>query len=450
MFRNSTRFLHLCALAVAASAVARATAQMPDTMPVRTDVPTANQPADQPASAPDPMEGPAPAPLEVNTAVSALGARVGEVIANDVYVRSGDSTNHYTICKLNAGDRVAIVSERGEWYEILPPPGTFSLVSGDYVDSADGRTGIINGDNVRMRAGSLLNDNKYTVQGMLNKGDTVTILGPNPDGFLRIAPPPQATLWISKQYVAAPGSGSLASSIPPTTGTKPLTTGAAPLGSPLAGSMPAKPSTPIATGGYWRDQLLALDEAIRQELAKAPAERDLPALIDRYRPISEQSEDEYAKQYALARLSELENMNALKAAIESVRGLGEQAEARRREFLEGRATIPPPETEPIPAGIEIQGELRVSALYPPGSSVRRYRLIDPGAERDRTLAYVEIPQELPLNVEEFVGKYVGVRASERRLQQGGVNPIPIYIATELILMQPPKLDNAQANSQNKP
>jgi predicted Zn-dependent protease with MMP-like domain len=53
-------------------------------------------------------------------------------------------------------------------------------------------------------------------------------------------------------------------------------------------------------------------------------------------------------------------------------------------------------------------------------------------------------------VEDFIGKYVGVRASERRLQQGGVNPIPIYIVTELILMQPPKLDSAQASSKNTP
>src|SRR5512147_1454717 len=57
-----------------------------------------------------------------------------EINANDVYVRSGDSLNHYTIIKLKAGDRVSVVSERGDWYEILPPEGTFSLISGDYVD----------------------------------------------------------------------------------------------------------------------------------------------------------------------------------------------------------------------------------------------------------------------------------------------------------------------------
>jgi hypothetical protein len=32
---------------------------------------------------------------------------------------------------------------------------------------------------------------------------------------------------------------------------------------------------------------------------------------------------------------------------------------------------------------------------------------------------------------------VGVRASAQRVQIGGVNPIPIYIARELVLLEPP-------------
>ena len=93
----------------------------------------------------------------------------GEVTAGDVYVRSGPSLNHSTICKLNAGHRIDIVSEELEWYEILPPEGTFSLISGDYVDRGEGQAGVVNGDNVRVRAGSLLHDNKYKVQTMRSK-----------------------------------------------------------------------------------------------------------------------------------------------------------------------------------------------------------------------------------------------------------------------------------------
>ena len=54
--------------------------------------------------------------------------RPGEVTGNDVYVRSGPSLNHYTVCKLSAGDRLTIVGEQGGWYEILPPTAAFSYI----------------------------------------------------------------------------------------------------------------------------------------------------------------------------------------------------------------------------------------------------------------------------------------------------------------------------------
>ncbi len=63
----------------------------------------------------------------------------GEVTGNDVYVRSGPSANHYPVCKLNAGVRVTILSQTGDWYEIQPPAGVFSFIHGDYVDTADNR-----------------------------------------------------------------------------------------------------------------------------------------------------------------------------------------------------------------------------------------------------------------------------------------------------------------------
>ncbi|MGB0716631.1 MAG: SH3 domain-containing protein, partial [Phycisphaerae bacterium] len=104
---------------------------------------------------------------------------IGEVNANDVYVRSGDSTNHYTVCKLMAGERVRVVSESGNWFEILPPPCAFSLVSGDYVtiDEQRPNVGVINGDNVRIRTGSAINNNKYTIQTKLSRGAEVQVIG---------------------------------------------------------------------------------------------------------------------------------------------------------------------------------------------------------------------------------------------------------------------------------
>ncbi len=363
----------------------------------------------------------------------------GEITANDVYVRSGESLNHYTIIKLKAGDRVSIVSERGEWYEILPPEGTFSLVSGDFIDTTDDQTGTINGDNVRVRAGSLLNDNKYTVQTLLTKGTSVAILGRNPDGFVRIKPPTGATLWINRSYVQLRGSGEAIPAAPTTDGS-PSQADATPPAVASAAAESAKKLSSQMSGSAstsWRRRIEEIDVAARAELAKPVLDRNFAPFVDRYQPIADQTEDDFARQYALARVEQVKNMSALTDAVEVVRKLDVQAETKRREFLADRSNIPEFVPTASASGIEIQGELRVSALYPAGSAVRRYRLIDPAGESDRTIGYVEIPQDSGLAVEPFLGRYVGVRASAQRVQTGGVNPVPIYVAREFVLLEPP-------------
>ena len=129
--------------------------------------------------------------------------RTGELTGDGVYVRSGPSMNHYTIMKLSTGDRVTIVGEENRWFQILPPKGAVSLVSDQYIDTTDGLRGVINGDNVRVRAGSTLEGvtDRYTVQMKLSKGAKVSIVARTDDGFYRIKPPRGATLWISLRYV---------------------------------------------------------------------------------------------------------------------------------------------------------------------------------------------------------------------------------------------------------
>ena len=367
----------------------------------------------------------------------------GEVNANDVYVRSGDSLNHYTITKLKAGDLVLVVGERGEWYEILPPEGTFSLVSGDFIDTTDQQSGVINGDNVRVRAGSLLNENKYTVQTLLAKGTPVSILGRNPDGFVRIKPPAGATLWVNRSYVQL-RTGGATSPVRETVGASPSQGDAvsevAPAVNRLAAESAKKLAAPMTgpASTTWRRQLEEIDVAARAELSKAVPDRNFEPFITRYQPIADQAEDEFARQYALARIEQVKNMADLTSAVERVRKLDEMAEAKQREFLAARGMIPEFVPTQSPTGIEIQGELRVSALYPAGSPVQRYRLIDPTSGWDRTIGYVEIPPDSGLNAESYLGRYVGVRASAQRVQTGGVNPVPIYIARELILLEPPQ------------
>ena len=382
------------------------------------------------------------AALGQSDAPTAPGLGVGTVNANDVYVRSGDSLNHYTISKLKSGDQVTVVSERGEWYEIVPPEGTFSLVSGDFVDTTDNQNGVINGDNVRVRAGSLLNENKYTVQNLLTKGTPVTILGRNPDGFVRIKPPPGATVWINRSFVTLAGAAGATTKPAETTDVAPkATTEGATIVPPavqasatksaekLAAPMPAAATTPL------RRQVEEIDVAARTELAKPIEQRRFEPIAKRYEPIASQTDDSFAQQYAKTRLEQVNHLAELTKAVDRMRAVDQEAVSKRRDFLAERGLIPEPQPETTPAGIEVKGELRISALYPPGSPTPRYRLLDPNDANGRTIGYVEFPKDANITVEPYLGKVVGVRASAQRIQAGGVDPIPIYIARELMLME---------------
>lgn len=420
----------------------------------------------------------------------------GEVTHRDVYVRSGPSMNHYPVCKLQAADRVTIVGEQGEWYEVLPPPGAFSLISSEFVDTADNENGVVNGDNVRVRAGSSLNDQKYTVQVQLSRGTKVTILGRNPDGFYRIAPPPGATSWINRSFVEKVPEALLKLEAeggnPPVAADKPATENAV-ASQPDEAAAPAKtspevkvvsvepapksavaskesggsnpaPATPPArlasttrtpefaspTGKPGADDsplssipsvdqrkaLEALDAAMQAEQAKEASKRNITPIVEGYQRIIDSATDEVTRKYAEARLTQAKSMADLIQTLRHIQGLHDEAEIKRKQFIAERANADYQALPPIQTGFDAQGELRTSALYPPGTLPRRYRLIDPKVGEGRTVAYIEVPVDSNLAVDGYLGQYVGVRAAEKRLQIGGVDPVPVFIVRELVRLQP--------------
>lgn len=125
----------------------------------------------------------------------------GEVNGSNVYVRSGAGSNWYPTAKLGLGDRVLVIGKRFGWYQIVPPAGSFSYVDKSLVTpAADGKRGVIKGDNVYIRAGSGLNTRKSATQLVASKGAPLQILG-EADGFYKITPPREASLYISAPFV---------------------------------------------------------------------------------------------------------------------------------------------------------------------------------------------------------------------------------------------------------
>ena len=129
---------------------------------------------------------------------------MAEITGDNLYVRSGPGTNFYDCSKLNKGDKVKVVGKQFSWARIVPPPGSFSWISMQYVsiDLDNPAFGTVTGDRVRVYAGS--DDVKplhsTTLQGKLDRGDKVKLLGEQMDDYYKISPPSFAYLWVSADF----------------------------------------------------------------------------------------------------------------------------------------------------------------------------------------------------------------------------------------------------------
>ncbi len=400
----------------------------------------------------------------VSAQVANSGPRVGEVVGNDVYIRSGPSENYYPVIKLSAGDRVTVVGQQSPWLEILPPvgQGAYSWISAEYVDSVDGHEGVVNGSNVRVRAGSTLAEferHKSRVQLKVNSGTQVRIVGRHPDGYLKIEPPAGVTFWISQNLVefelgqaptatskTSPNSRSATPPIDEPTDTQTSDHKAVGSDADVAPTQEEPSQFSALESAELRKTLEDVEVGIVAELGKPVVKRDFSSLADKLRPLTAQTEDEFARRYAVARLTQINDMTKLVRTISKMHQLDGEVARKRREFLDARsnllATAPP-----VPAGLDAKGELRESALYPPGSSPRRYRLVDPTIGTGRTIGYIEIAPGSNLVIGDYLGRFVGVRASTKKLQSGAVDPVPIYVASELVLMQNEKAKVIKADAQ---
>jgi SH3-like domain-containing protein len=125
----------------------------------------------------------------------------GLINGNSVKIRSGPNENYYITASLDKGAPVTVVGIKFDWLKIIPPEGSYSLISKTFV-SRDGQanTGTVVGDNVRVRAGSSVTTLKATVQCMLKRGAQLTILG-EVDEYYQIKPPADAYLYVHQKFV---------------------------------------------------------------------------------------------------------------------------------------------------------------------------------------------------------------------------------------------------------
>lgn len=137
-------------------------------------------------------------------------------------VRSGPGATYYVTGHLKHGDPVTVHRhDRGGWFMISPPPGSFSYIRVEHVQSTDGRAGVVTLPDYSdgrpslavVRIGSSISDDAAFSGRQLSNGSKVHILGRKmvtTDGgqveMFKISPPDREYRWVKGDFITKSGA----------------------------------------------------------------------------------------------------------------------------------------------------------------------------------------------------------------------------------------------------
>jgi uncharacterized protein YgiM (DUF1202 family) len=310
---------------------------------------------------------------------------MAEITGDDLRVRSGPGTNFYYCSKLSKGDKVKVVGKQFSWARIVPPPGSFSWISMQYVsiDADNPSSGTVTGDRVRVYAGS---DNvqplySTTLQGKLDRGDKVRLLGEQMDDYYKIESPSFAYLWVSinftKPLPAEPVKTVAPALEPPTvktTTTKPTTT--KPVTEP---NEPPKEVTPEpASPETLLEQYRALQKQVEAERTKPKEKQNYTELKKALTEIAQNKAAGKAARYAEHVLKLIKDLELVLAVDKEVKLQNEQLKNIREKIEKSRITR---KAKFIDLGsFAVVGKLQTFTTYGPG----HYRIIN---DSGKTICY---------------------------------------------------------------
>jgi len=325
------------------------------------------------------VQPPAVAPAEVadaNAPTVAAFPYVAEVIGDDVYIRSGAGTNYYACGKIDKGDKIKAVSMQYSWLCIVPPPGSFSWISMDYVsiDPDNPGTGIVTGDNVRVFAGS---DNvrpihSTSLQLKLNRGEKVQLLGEQKENYYKIAPPTGAYVWVStkmtRPYVPpmtpAPVAEKAVADV-----NKPEPNEAATTTAPVT-----KPPVTPSMEAQRLSQYQELEKQIQAERAKPMEQQDYSKIKKALLEIANDKDAGKAARYADFSVKQIERFEFAFAVAKQV-VLQEQEYAKVRQQIDKARQTRLSQVKDL-GKFAVIGKIDVSSVYGSEPAVKRYQIKD--------------------------------------------------------------------------
>jgi len=325
---------------------------------------------------------------DANAAAAHVFPYVAEITGNDVRIRSGPGTNFYDCGKLYKGDKVEVVRTQFGWSCIVPPAGSFSWISMQYVsvNLDDTTVGVITGD-VSVYAGSDEVKPMHSTyeQVKLKRGDKVKLLGEERDDYYKIAPPSGAYLWVSSQYIKP--AGPVIAGTPPTTGTYSTD---APLGVPTSASVETEKLK----------EFYALQEKIKAERAKPTDQQNYAEIKKAMKDIANNKESGKAARYAEFVIRQIEGFELAVQIAKEVQLQNTQLQ-KVMEGIEKAHATKLAKFEDLGRFMAI-GQFQTFETYGAG----HYRIIDGSG---KTTCYAKPSDQLSeTDLSKFIGKKVGL------------------------------------------
>lgn len=331
---------------------------------------------------------------------------VAEITGDDVYIRSGPGTNFYQCGKLSKGDRVKVLGRQFSWSRIVPPAGSFSWISMQYVkpDADDPSSGTVTGDNVRVYAGSDYVKPLYStsLQGKLSNGEKVKLLGEQLDEYYKIAPPPFAFLWVTTNFTkpAPVPVAPVAVEPAPVVAVEPAATEAASEPEDTNDTTAVAPVPAEAEPGTPLEKYYALKKKLEAERAKPIGEQDYKELKEAFSEIANNKDAGNAARFA-------EYVVKLIDAYQTALGVAKQVQLQDEQLEKVTADIEKARAARL-AEIDklgkfaVIGQFQTYATFGPGN----YRIVD---ESGKMICYaLPTGTASQTDLSSYVGKRVGL------------------------------------------
>jgi uncharacterized protein YgiM (DUF1202 family) len=353
-------------------------------------------------------------PTEASAADANLPAMpfMAEITSDDTQIRSGAGTNYYDCGILKKGDKVKVVGSRYSWMQIVPPAGSFAWISKQYVqvEPPGSSVGTVIGEGVRVYAGS--NDvqpmHSTSLLVKLNKGDTVSLLGEEKDGYYKMSLPEGAYLWVSGQNAKA-----IVSLVAPA---QPETSVYTPPPPPFP--KVTSPNTPssnvtatvkeqvVSDDAEKTKEVLALKEKVDAQKAKPVEQQDWAEIKKSLLQIAANKQAPVAAKNAQVLLKTIARCELAKEVAEATKAQEEQFDETQKQIEEARSSKLAEFEAHDQSTFAIIGVLKGSSIFAEAPGIKYYRIVD---DEDKTICYAR-PTDDAVNMDfsALLGQKVGL------------------------------------------